>query len=93
MCNVIKASKLWPDETCVFRVYDVNGKLTIKTYNGLFMGREDGYFIKATRVLPELHSSFSIEAPEIESNTPIPSPTETSTSTASPTVSPSYDLG
>ena len=69
LCNensVMKATKTTPDETCVFRVYNDDGKLTIKTFTGLFMGNDGYYNMKATRVFPWDHGEagmFIIESP------------------------------
>ena len=69
MCNensIMKATKTTPDETCVIRVYNVDGKLTIKTFTGLFMGNDGYYNMKATRVFPWDHGEagmFIIESP------------------------------
>ena len=71
MCNensIMKASKTTPDETCVLRVYNVSGKLTVKTVTGLFMGNDGYYNMMATRVFPWDHGEpgmFIIESPNV----------------------------
>ena len=64
--DFIKATNNTPDETAIFRVYNVDGRLTLKADNGRYVRLIPNYF-RAHNILNDDWTVFNVESPDVKS--------------------------
>ena len=64
--NFIKATNNSPDESAIFRVYNIDGKLSIKADTGRYVSISYNYF-RAEKILNDGWTVFNLEAPTVKS--------------------------
>ena len=67
--DYIKATSNSPDESAIFRVYNIDGKLSIKADTGSYVSWWVSNYFRAEKIGNDYTTVFNVEAPTVKSGT------------------------